>query len=87
MTSTFVSLYLDISGQLERILTCMMVLLLLRYLLYFFNLIYVYNVVIYLLYFFYLPQDDDNNFDDTDYDSDAGDSVKTSLTINIAKSD
>ena len=57
--------------------------------LYFFNLIYVYNVVIYLLsiIFFYLPQDDDNNFDDTDYDSDAGDSVKTSLTINIAKSD
>ena len=32
-------------------------------------------------------QDDDNNFDDTDYDSDAADSVKTSLTINIGKSD
>lgn len=32
-------------------------------------------------------QDDDNNFDDTDYDSDAVDSVKTSLTINIGKSD
>lgn len=32
-------------------------------------------------------EDDDNNFDDTDYDSDAGDSVKTSLTINIGKSD
>jgi len=31
--------------------------------------------------------DDDNNFDDTDYDSDTVDSVKTSLTINIGKSD
>ena len=39
-----------------------------------------------LVQFFFL-QDDDNNFDDTDYDSDAADSVKTSLTITVGKSD
>ena len=76
MTSIFVSLCHDIYGQLEKILNYMMVLHLLGQ--------YILFQIIQQTFFL---QDDDNNFDDTDYDSDAVDSVKTSLTINIEKSD